>query len=274
MAAPRTVAELAADLRRLGVREGDLLMVHASLRRIGPVEGRAEGVVRAIERAVGPDGTMMMILGSDDPFDWVNKHPEAERAALLADAEPFDYLATPVLPEVGTLAEVVRTLPGTVVNDHPDARFAARGRRAAELLAGVPWDDYYGGGSPLDRLVRWGGRILRLGANPDTVTALHHAEWLAEVPNKMRVVRHRRVRRGEGAEIVRIDTLDDEEGIVDYPGEDYFAVILKAYLGDGRGATGRVGEAESELIDAADIVAFGKTWMEEHFIPGGGAGQV
>ncbi len=88
----RTSAAIAQDLRQLGLRSGDLVMVHASLRRIGPVRGRAEGVIEAILAAIGPGGTMLMVLGAADDHAWVNEHPEAERAALLADAVPFDAL--------------------------------------------------------------------------------------------------------------------------------------------------------------------------------------
>lgn len=41
------------------VQTGDLLMVHASLKAIGPVEGGAETVVAALRSAVGPTGTVM-----------------------------------------------------------------------------------------------------------------------------------------------------------------------------------------------------------------------
>lgn len=256
--------EVAADLRALGVEPGDLLFVHASLRRLGPVEGGAVGVVRAIERAVGPAGTAMMVLGATNEWDWVNAHPESDRAALLADAEPFDPVTTSSLPEVGVLAEVMRTMPGTVVNDHPEGRFAARGRRADDLLRDLPWDDYYGPGSALARFVDSGGRVLRLGANPDTVTVLHYAEYLADVPATVRVRRHRKVLDQQGTRIVVVECLDDENGIVPddrQPGEDYFALILREYLSTGRARSGQVGDAQAELIDAADIVAFGATWM-------------
>ncbi|HDU9876020.1 TPA: AAC(3) family N-acetyltransferase, partial [Escherichia coli] len=46
-------------LQKLGVQTGDLLMVHASLKAIGPVEGGAETVVAALRSAVGPTGTVM-----------------------------------------------------------------------------------------------------------------------------------------------------------------------------------------------------------------------
>jgi aminoglycoside N3'-acetyltransferase len=271
---PRSPDDLTRDLRALGVRAGDALMVHASLRKLGPVRGGARGVIAALDAAVGPDGSLLMILGAVVDHEWVNEHPEAERAALLEKEAPYDPLASPVLPEVGYLAEAFRTHPGTVVTDNPSGRFAARGRSADALFRDAPWDDYYGPGSPLHRLCDAGGRVLRLGANPDTTTVLHYAEYLADVPNKRRVRRHYRVLGASGPETRSVECLDDEHGITDWPPEgappvawpddDYFAVILKAYLGEGRGARGRVGDASAELIDAADIVGFGARWMSEH----------
>lgn len=260
-----SLGELVADLHRLGIAEGEVVMVHASMRAIRPVDNGAEGVVEALERAVGPDGTLLMNLGARDDWDWVNAEPEAERERLLADAPPFDALQTVADPDVGVLAEVLRTLPGTLVNDHPDGRFGARGRLAQQLLADLPWNDYYGPGSVLERLVTLGGKVLRLGADPDTVTLMHYAEYLVPLESKRRVRRHHRVLGPDGPTVRAVDSLDDSVGIVDYPGEDYFAVILGAYLSTGRGSIGKVGSATSELLDAADLVAFSVEWMAEHF---------
>ena len=190
--------QLVADLHRLGVVQGDLVMVHASLRAIGPVDGGADGVVAALDAAVGAEGSVLMTIGARDDWAWVNEHPEHERAALLAGSVPFDATAAPADPDVGVLAEVFRTTPGTLVSDHPEGRFAGRGRRAAELVREVPWDDYYGPGSPLERLVELSGRVLRLGADIATVTLIHYAEYLAEVPAKRRVRRHRLVAAPQG----------------------------------------------------------------------------
>lgn len=260
---PRT-SDLVVDLRRLGVATGDVLMVHASLRAIGPVIGGADGVLDALHEAVGDDGTLLMNLGARNDWDWVNEHPESERAALLAGAPWFDAPTTPADPDVGVLAEVFRQRPGTIVSDSPDGRFGARGCRAGALVDGAPWHDYYGPGSPLDRLCQSGGKVLRLGADLDTVTLLHLAEYYALIENKRRVRRHSVVAGASGREVRHVDCLDDSKGIVDWPGEDYFAVILRAYLAGGRGATGQVGQARSELIDATDIVEFGAAWMTEH----------
>lgn len=260
-----TADEITGQLRNLGVVEGALLYVHASLRRLGPVQGKAQGVVSAIDSAVGDTGTWMMTLGSQDDFDWTNEHPEADRARLRERAPVFDYLATPVLQEVGVLAEVMRTTPGTVVNNHPDGRFAARGRLSGELLGEGPWDDYYGPGSALDKFVQMNGTVLRISANLDTVTLLHFAEYLADVPNKTRVVRHHKIRDDKGNVVVRsCSSLDDENGIVDYTGEDYFAVITREFLESGYATVGRVGNATCELLDARALVSFGANWMTSH----------
>ena len=259
----RTTAAITEDLRALGLRPGDLVMVHASLRKLGPVEGGADGVIEAILGAIAPGGTMLMVLGAADDHAWVNERPETEREALLADAEPFDALRTPASRDVGTLAEVFRRYPGVVVSDHPEGRFVAHGPLAHQLLDEVPWDDYFGPGSPLERLVA-GGRVLRLGADPNTVTALHHAEYCCSVWPKRRVRRHRLVVTSAGPRIRVVECLDDEEGIIDYAGEDYFADLLHDYLATGRAITGVVGDARAELLDAGDLLAYGVHWMDEH----------
>jgi aminoglycoside N3'-acetyltransferase len=257
----RSPETLVHDLRRLGVAPGDLLMVHASLRAVGPVEGGANGVLDALQAAVGPKGTLFMTLGASDAWAWVNERPEDERPRLLRDAEPFDALSTPADPDNGVLAEVFRTRPGTQVSDHPEGRFGAYGPRGGELLADPPWDDYYGPGSPLERFVRSGGRVLRLGADPDTLTVIHYAEYLVPLPSKRRVLRHRRVVGPDGPSVRVVRSLDDSNGIADHAGEDYFAMILRDYLATQAAATGLVGGAASELISAPDVVDYAVGWM-------------
>ena len=261
----RSPDDLVRDLRALGVRAGDTLMIHASLRAIGPVEGGAQGVLDALDRAVGEGGTSMMVLGAQDDWAWVNDLPEGERVARLAEAEPFDCLRTPAEPDVGYLAEAFRQRSGTIVSDHPEGRFGARGAWAAELVRDPPWHHYYGPGSPLERLCRASGRVLRLGADFNTTTVLHWAEYLVELPEKRRVRRYRRVAGSPEPVIRHVDCLDDSKGIVDWPGEDYFGLILQDYLATGRARRGTVGGARSELLEAADLVDFGVAWMKARF---------
>jgi aminoglycoside N3'-acetyltransferase len=239
-------------------------MVHASMRRVG---GDALDLVVAIDEAIGEHGTWMMTLGAEDEWAWVNERPEAEREALLEGSPAFDKDLAPAEKDNGVLAEVFRSTEGTVVSDHPEGRFGARGKRADELTTGVPWDDYYGQGSPLERFLELHGSVLRLGADIETVTLLHYAEWKAPIENKKRVRRHRVVRDETGKPVIRVvDTLDDSNGIADYEGvdDDESGVILNEYLLTGRATTGRVGAARAELIDGHDLVAFAVDWIVSH----------
>jgi aminoglycoside N3'-acetyltransferase len=267
-----TEQRLLADLQRLGVRPGDLLMVHASLRKTGLAStlhggGGADLLLDALDAAVGPEGSLLMLIGTHYPMDEANKRPIAERAALLEGTAPFDYHRARAMPEAGGLAEAFRLRPGTLLSDNPSGRFAARGRLARALTDDVPWNDYYGPGSPLDRLCAFGGRIARIGADEDTVTALHLAEYRADIEGKRRT-RWDYVLEGEGGpRHAWVECLDDSEGIARWDGEDYFAAILKAYRALGRHREGRVGDADAELIAAADIVAFAARWMERNLRP-------
>lgn len=275
-ALPITRERLFADLTALGIEPGAVVMVHASLRRLGLArsalgEAGADLLLDALDRAVSPDGTLLMVLGTEYAMDWVNRRPVPERAALLAGSEPLDSRLAPAIGEVGWLAEAFRRRPGTIVSDNPSGRFGARGARAEALIESQPWNDYYGPGSPLQKLCDWGGFILRLGADPDTVTALHYAEYLARLPDKRRIRWDYRLATAQGPRHVAIECLDDCEGIVPWQGDDYFALILKTYLAEDRAHIGRVGGADSELIDAADLVAFGARWMEDNLRPNAAA---
>lgn len=264
---------IAGDLRTLGVRVGDLLMIHASLRAVGAlapgrtgatVDGGADGLLDAVQEVVGPEGTLFMNIGADDDWSWVNDRAPEQRAALLVDAVAFDPASTPAETDNGVLAEVFRRRPGTRVGNHPEGRFAASGPMADRLIRDVPWNDYYGIDSPLDRFVQAGGRVLRLGADRDSVTLIHFAENVVELPWKRRVLRHRLVSTSEGPVVRTIRTIDDSKGIVDLPGEDYFITLLADFLDAGWAHRGVVGRAVSELFDATDMMSFAVAWLRDH----------
>ena len=101
--------------------------------------------------------------------------------------------------------------------------------------------------------------MLRLGADVDTVTVTHWAEYLADVPTKRRV-RLRYVRADIGEQW--IDSLDDSEGIAEWCGGDYFSQILIDYLAAGNASVGPVGNCEAELFAARDFVHFAVPWIE------------
>ena len=162
--------------------------------------------------------------------------------------------------------------PHTVARAHQQALRTVGLRQhrkpTAQVLGVLPVDDrarrhdYHGPGSVLERLTERGGKVLRLGANTDTVTLTHYAEYLADVPNKVRV-RRRYVRADTGE--VWIESLDDNEGIATWDEGDYFPQIFLDYRASGAVRIGPVGGCEAELLDAAPFVRFAVEWMNRHF---------
>lgn len=162
-----TRARLARELHALGVRPGGVLLVHSSLSALGYVPGGAATVIAGLEEVLGSAGTLVMPTHSWD--------------RVLAGGTTFDVGQTPSC--VGTITEVFRTWPGVVRSLHPTHSVAARGPRAAELIAGHERaESPCGEGSPYTRLVDLGAQVLFLGCGLEACTLYHACEARAGVP--------------------------------------------------------------------------------------------
>ena len=187
MSEPLSRSELVHQLHRLGLAPGDVVMVHASLKAIGPVAGGAPHIVQALQDSIGPGGTLMAYVSWDrSPYEETLNGATLDAAAR--EAWPaFDPANAGTERSFGLLNAFICRAPGVRRSAHPDANMAAIGAKAKELIAPHSLQEGYGPGSPLDRFMQWGGRVLLLGAPLDAVTVLHHAETLADIPNKRRV---------------------------------------------------------------------------------------
>lgn len=170
-------------IRKLGVQTGDLLMVHASLKAIGPVEGGAETVVAALRSAVGPTGTVMGYASWDrspyeETLNGARLDDKARRTAAVRSRNGRD------LPWVRPAESISGSSPGARRSAHPDASMVAVGPLAETLTEPHELGHALGEGSPVERFVRLGEKALLLGAPLNSVTALHYAEAVADIPNK------------------------------------------------------------------------------------------
>jgi len=124
------------------------------------------------------------------------------------------------------------------------------------LFETQPWDYAYGPGSPLARVADLGGRILLLGSDHDQVTFLHHAEHLVDVPDK-RVVRFQVPVLDQGQRVWRwMEEFDTAEPCHPSWPPDVFARITDGFLVQTGTASGRIGDAESYVLDARPLLAF------------------
>lgn len=261
-----TRAGLADGLRDLGLRPGDLVMVHASLRAVGPVEGGPAAVLGALLDAIGPEGTLMAFVSWDrSPYEETlggNRLTAAEKEAWPA----FDPASAGTFPGFGALNGFIVRHPGARRSGHPDASMAAIGPLAEALLADHRMGAGYGPGSPLERFVVARGRVLLLGAPLDAVTVLHYAEAVADIPGKRRVSTEMPLLDPSGRKAwVRAEDWDTN-GILDcYALEGQPDAVERTatdYVREGRHREGRVGGAHCRLFEAPDIVRYGIDWLE------------
>ena len=256
-------AQLANDLRVLGVTAGDVVMIHASLRAIGEAAGGPDQVHLAIKDVVTTAGTVFMFASCPSYVDEVgrgNLTPEQE-AEVLEKLPAFDAQTARSARDNGALVELFRTYPGSRVNQHP-ARFVVWGKHTDYLLTPQPWDFAFGRGSLLERFVELDGKILLLGSDHDTVTFLHYAEHIVDIPDK-RVVRFKVPILENGVRVWREMAEFDTSGGAHASWPDrYFAVLVDAYLDATNNAGGRVGNASSHLFSARGLLAYALLAME------------
>ncbi|MDN3241635.1 aminoglycoside 3-N-acetyltransferase [Glycomyces tritici] len=259
-----TRSDLAADLRRLGLAEGDAVMVHAAFGRVGPVLGGPDALVDAMLDVIGPQGT---VLGYQDWELSVDVWDDDGRVVegLREHVPPFDPATARPARDHGVLASVIGTRQGVRRSGNPGASVAAVGARAEEFTADHPLDYGYGEGSPFARLVAAGGRVLMVGAPLDTMTILHHAEHLAVLPGKRRIRVEYPFATPEGTRWRTVEEFDTSRPVVPGPAEDYFGQIVEDHLATGAGRRGRIGDADSVLVEAAAVVAFAVAWLESRY---------
>ena len=220
-----TVAELTAHLQESGVTAGGVLLVHTSFSRVGPVENGPLGLIRALQAALGPNGTLVMPSMTDD------------------DDHPFDPRTTSC-PGMGVVADTFWRMPGVLRSDSPHA-FAAVGPEAVRITTAHPLDMPHGLDSPVGRVYDLDGQVLLLGVGHDANTTVHLAEALAGV-------RYRRPKSVTILEAGKPTRYRYDE--IDHCCANFALVDgwLNAY---GRQRHVRVGYGEGRLARSRDVVA-------------------
>jgi aminoglycoside 3-N-acetyltransferase len=249
--------DLANGFRQLGIRGGDTVMVHASVRAVGEVAGGPDQIHLALKDALTADGTLVMYAGCPAYTDEVgrgNLSAEQERE-VLEKFPAFDAVTARSARDNGALVELLRTFPGSAVNDHV-ARFVVWGRHTTHLISDSPWNYAFGHGSILERFVNLDGRILLLGCDHDTVTFLHYAEHIVDIPDK-RIAIFKVPVVVDGVrvwkEMEEVDT--SERAHANWP-DRFFARLVETYLSNSANRGGFVGNAECFLLDAAGFLRF------------------
>jgi len=253
---PWTRTALAEQLSALGLEPGDAVLVHAGLRSVGPVLGGPDTLIAALGDVVGSDGT---ILGY---CDWNYDDRDFPDSSLRQHVPPFDPGRSRATRDNGAFPELLRTTPGARRSGSPGASCAALGGRADWFTADHALDYGYGPQSPFGKLVEADGKTMLIGAPLDTMTLLHHAEHLADIPAK-HIRRYETPMLVDGETVWRwFEEFDTSNPVVDGLDDDYFEDIVEDFLATGQGRRGLVGHAPSVLVQARPIVRFAVEWLE------------
>jgi aminoglycoside 3-N-acetyltransferase len=248
------------DLAALGVRVGQVVLLHSSLRSIGHSIGGAQTVVAALRDRLG-NGTLVVPTGTSANSDTSPHYRDAvadmtgQEVAGYREAMPaYDSETTPS-NEMGRIAEHVRLLPGAVRSAHPHTSFAAIGPQAKSITDDHARDCLLGERSPLARLYDADALILLLGVGYNRCTAFHLAEYRYTGTRPRRTYRAV-VNDGRGREWCEFVDVDLNAGDFASLGADFDQTGVVRH--------GRVGQAEARLFSLTAAVDFATDWFALH----------
>lgn len=256
---PITKRQLIHDLKQLGLQAGDIVSVHTSLSKIGWVVGEQVTVIEALIDTVTEEGTIIMqahTTGNTDPQNW-NYPPVPEEwwNTIREEMPPFRPDITPSR-NLGRVPELFRTMPDVHRSNHPQVSCAAWGKYARQIVQEHELIDKYGNHTPWGELYRLGGKILLVGVDHESNTALHHAESTLCSEDKPTQL--------TGAAIIQDGKrkwISWEE--VNYNPDD-FRELGAAYEKSIDYKPMKVGQAEARLLPMRDLINFAIDWMREN----------
>lgn len=155
-------------LTDLGIKKGDVILMHSSYRSLGDVDGGAKTFFDAFLEVLGEEGTLILPALSYNRVNFENPC--------------FDKEETPGC--VGYLPEFFRTsVTGVLRSLHATHSCCAVGKFADEFVKNHEKDTTpVGENSPFTKLPKYNGKILMLGCGTKFNTSMHGVEELADVP--------------------------------------------------------------------------------------------
>jgi len=170
MITPRELQlELTEDLKKVGLSSGENCYVTGNISKLARTRIKKNvllpTVLASLNDVIGPLGTIFS--------------PSASMNLCNTDI-PYDITKTPS-HEMGSLAEHIRLVPGSIRSYHPFWSISGLGKNA-DILERVSRHSY-GAGSPWSNFLNLDARQINIGIHPSrAVTLIHHIEVTAAVP--------------------------------------------------------------------------------------------
>lgn len=232
-----TKEQLLEHIQELGIKPDDTLLIHSSMKSIGPVEGRADTVLDCFSEYM-KDGLLIF--------------PTHTWAQINSRNPVFDVENEPSC--VGILTELFRKRPGVIRSWHPTHSVAALGNDAAEFVEGQEKFN-----TPCARESCWGklydrrAKILFIGCGLNRNTIIHGVEEWNDIPNRLT----------PNPEPLKVLTPDGR--LLDSPQyrhysppvpliSEHYVILEKPLVETGIATIGRLGDARTILCDVVPMV--------------------
>lgn len=238
-----TQEDLIAELRTIGITEGDTVLVHSALSKIGYLKDGPRTLVAALLETVGNTGNILM------PTSPNNKR----QLDYIKELEVFDVQETP--SRLGAVTEYFRKLPEAKRSIHPTEPVACIGPDT-EYFVDAHFGQLtpYNENSPFYRVAEKNGKILMIGVTLDNAGTNLHCLEDAVTDFKFPIYYHEiqkvKIRDYEGNEQVVETKIHNPEWSVKRKCDELIPIFEK------RGVLKKVqvGEAETLLIDARKML--------------------
>lgn len=123
--------DLIKDLIEMGIKKGDVLMVHSSLSKIGYVFDGPKTIIEALIEVIGPEGHLLMPNSPNASF----------QLEYIQSINEFDVSSSP--SKLGAISEYFRTFPGSKRSAHPTEPVSCWGPQKEFFV-----DDHFGNLTP------------------------------------------------------------------------------------------------------------------------------
>lgn len=243
--------ELLAQLQKMGIKTGDVVLVHAALSEIGYIEGGAKSVVESLMDVIGSEGHLLMPTSSNN----------GRQLDFIQEKQVFDIKNTP--SKMGAISEYFRKMLHVKRSLHPTESVACLGPNADEFVRGhFGAPTAYQPDSPFGKVIEKNGKILMIGVTFDNAgTNVHCLEDALDFPYP---IYH--------PEIFEADVVDENGKIHHvktkvhdpiWSAKRYCDFLIPIFEKSGVLTKHKLGEAETLVIDAKAMFEKMKVLLEE-----------
>lgn len=178
-----TIEDVKRVLKNIGIQNGDVLEVHASMKSIGFLLGGANTLLDAILETIGFEGTLVMSAHSTDnsePAYFQNPPVDVSLYQTIRENIPGFKGKFDDLNGMGQLAIALQKRPSVYFSNHPQVSMMAHGKHAKWITQSHPLNDMFGLKSPLAKMVELKTKVLLIGVEYDSCTGMHLGEYLSQ----------------------------------------------------------------------------------------------